>query len=450
MRRHFQMGLLGTGWAHDIELFVEGDRFASMEKAPGPGSGSGKAIVPGLVNLHSHAFQRGMAGLAERRNGSQDSFWSWRDVMYRFLDRITPDDCRSIAAMAFAEMLESGFTRVVEFHYLHHDIDGSPYADLAEMTGQIAAAATDTGIGLTMLPVLYRFGNFGCAPPNPGQRRFLNDLDRFARLVEASRPHLAGLTDARLGVAPHSLRAVDPRALAPLAAIAPDGPIHMHIAEQPREVGDCIAWSGARPVEWLLDNTSVDDRWCLIHATHMTAAETTRLAATGAVAGLCPVTEANLGDGIFSASDWLAAGGSYGVGTDSNVSIGLAAELRLLEYTQRLKTGRRNVLADRFESTGRALFERALAGGGRAAGVTASGLVPGAPADFVVLDLTAPSLLHRADDAVLDSWIFGNDRAAISSVVVAGREVVTAGRHVKREAISRSFGHTMERLTASL
>ncbi|MBN9310625.1 MAG: formimidoylglutamate deiminase [Devosia sp.] len=450
MRQRFQMGLLGNGWAHDIELGVEADRFASMEGAPAPVAGPSRAIVPGLVNLHSHAFQRGMAGLAERRGSNQDSFWSWRDVMYRFLDRITPDDCRAIAAMAFAEMLESGFTRVVEFHYLHHDIDGSPYADLGEMAGQIAAAAADTGISLTLLPVLYSFGNFGCAPPNPGQRRFLNDLDRFARLVEASRPHLAALTSARLGVAPHSLRAVDPRALAPLTALVADGPIHMHIAEQPREVADCLAWSKARPVEWLLDNASVDDRWCLIHATHITEAETTRLAATGAVAGLCPVTEANLGDGIFPALDWLAAGGSYGVGTDSNVSIGLAAELRLLEYSQRLKTGGRNILADRYESTGRALFERASVGGSQAAGTQPHGLAVGGPADFVVLDLTSPALVHRTDDAVLDSWIFGNDRSAISSVTVAGREVVSEGLHVKRDAISRAFARTMERLTASL
>lgn len=446
MHLFFQQALLEFGWSEDVAIELADGRIAGIEiGAAEPPLCPRRAVVPGIVNLHSHAFQRGMAGLAERRGSNRDSFWTWREVMYRFVDQLTPEDCQAIAAMAYVEMLESGFTRVVEFHYLHHDIDGRPYSDIGEMAGRIAAAATETGIGLTLLPVLYRYGNFGAVAAGHGQRRFLNDMDAFARLLEASRAHLASLPGANIGVAPHSLRAVDATSLRDVVALGHGGPIHMHIAEQPREVSDSLAHSGARPVEWLLDNAEVDANWCLVHATHMTEIETRRLAATGAVAGLCPVTEANLGDGAFDAQRWLAGGGRYGVGSDSNVAIGLVPELRLLEYSQRLKSGGRNMLADGHDSSGRSLFESAHRGGNQAAGVS-GGLETGAPASFVVLDLDTPGLAHRSHDDVLDGWIFGNDRSPIVSVVVDGREVVREGVHVEREAIARRYMQVLGRL----
>ena len=277
-----------------------------------------------------------MAGLAETRGGGEDSFWTWREVMYRFVERLTPDDVRAIAAQAYAEMLESGFTRVGEFHYLHHDAGGTPFADPARMAVEIIAAAQTTGIGLTLLPVFYAHSGFGGQPPGPRQGRFVHSVDDFARLVEGCRAAITALPDGVVGIAPHSLRAVTPDELAAILPLAQGGPVHIHIAEQTREVDDCLAWSGQRPVAWLLDHAPVDRRWCLVHATHMEDAEMRALAASGAIAGLCPITEANLGDGVFPAMDFLAAGGGLGVGSDSNVLIDLAEELRLLEYGQRL------------------------------------------------------------------------------------------------------------------
>ena len=308
-----------------------------------------------------------MAGLAERRGPQADSFWTWREVMYRFLERLTPDDVEAIAAFAYMEMLEAGFTTVGEFHYLHHDIDGRPYADLGEMAARIAAASAETGIGLTLLPSFYAYGGFGGAPPSPGQRRFLNDPDRFLKLVERCRAIVAGLPAARVGIAPHSLRAVTPETLRAVCQAAPDGPIHIHAAEQTKEVEDCVAALGSRPVQWLLDHAGLDARWCVVHATHTTEQEIRALAASGAVAGLCPLTEASLGDGIFDGASYLAAGGRFGIGTDSNIQIDAAAELRQLEYGQRLARRARNVMAaQEGESTGRRLFDAALAGGAQA------------------------------------------------------------------------------------
>src|SRR5690606_11701310 len=290
----------------------------------------------GLPNLHSHTFQRGMAGLAETRGPSGDSFWTWRQVMYGFLGALTPEDVEAVAAYAFLEMLEGGFTAVAEFHYLHHGPDGAPYANLAEHCERIAAAAETTGIGLTLLPVFYAQGGFGAQPANEGQRRLLNDPERFAQLLEGARKAVASLPDARVGIAPHSLRAVTPESLAAVLPLAEGGPVHIHIAEQVKEVEDCLAWSGRRPVEWLLDNAPVDGRWCLIHATHLTDAEVGGIARSGAVAGLCPITEANLGDGIFAGVEFAGQGGLYGVGSDSNIEITAPGELRQLEYSQRL------------------------------------------------------------------------------------------------------------------
>ncbi|HWK35589.1 formimidoylglutamate deiminase, partial [Sphingomonas sp.] len=374
---HAGVALLPQGWCADVRLTIAEGRLVAVEAgvAASPQDEAHAVILPGMPNLHSHAFQRGMAGLAEARGPGEDSFWTWRDAMYRFVDRIGPEQLTALAALAYAEMLESGFTRVGEFHYLHHDRDGTPFADPAAMGGAIVAAAAETGIGLTLLPVFYAHAGFDRAPPAGGQRRFATDVDRFARLLESSRGHAAGLPDASVGVAPHSLRAVTPDELLALTALAGDAPIHIHIAEQRREVEECLRWSGARPVQWLLDHAPVAGNWCLVHATHMTATESADLAASGAVAGLCPITEANLGDGLFPAEPYLGAGGRIGIGSDSNVAIDCAGELRLLEYGQRLISGRRSVLADaETRSPGEYLFRRALAGGGQALGVGAAGL----------------------------------------------------------------------------
>ncbi len=444
----FTEALLPEGWARDVRIEIADGVISAIATGAAPTGERFAMALAGLPNLHSHAFQRGMAGLAEVRGASADSFWSWREVMYRFLGALTPDDVEAIAALAYAEMLEGGFTRVGEFHYLHHGPDGTPYAHLGEMAERIAAAAAQTGIGLTLLPVLYAHGNFGGAPPTEGQRRFVNDLGRFARLLDDSAAALRGLPDANLGVAPHSLRAVTAAELAAVVALGNGGPVHIHAAEQTREVDDCLAWSGARPVEWLLDHAGVDARWCVIHATHMTETETIRLAQSGAVAGLCPVTESSLGDGIFNGTIWRDAGGRYGVGSDSNIQIGAVAELRQLEYSQRLITRSRNVMAPAAGiTTGRALFEASLGGGAAALGRTA-GLRVGQPADIVALDAGHPSLMHRSGDGWLDGWIFATERA-VDTVWRRGAVVVRGGRHVARGTIEQRYRGVLQRLLAA-
>jgi len=444
----FDAALTPEGWESDVAVSIAPDGRISAVR---PGARAGQrvrgAAIPGLPNLHSHAFQRAMAGLTEHAGASEDSFWTWRELMYRFLGRITPEDAEAIAALAFADMLEGGFTVVGEFHYLHHDPEGRPYDDPAEMAIRHVAAAHATGIGMTLMPVFYAHGNFGGADPVPGQRRFLSDLDLFARLVEGSAAAVKLLKRAgRMGVAPHSLRAVTLSELGALVTAHPSGPVHLHVSEQVKEVEDCLAVHGCRPVELLLDNAPVDQRWCLIHATHANAAERARIASSGAVVGLCPVTESNLGDGIFGAGDYLAAGGRFGVGTDSNVLISAAAELRTLEYSQRLSTRRRNALSPRGRSTGRTLFDKALSGGAQALGRGATGIVAGARADIVVLDTAHPDLIARAGDSLLDSFLFTRAERAIAEVFAGGRHVVTGGRHVDREAIERRYAATLKRL----
>src|SRR4051794_16550819 len=337
-RLHFASALLPSGWANDVQVVITAGAIAEVTPGVAPSSGDERHTIalPGLASLHSHAFQRGMAGLAELRGESTDTFWTWRETMYRFALAMTPDDVASVATLLYVEMLEQGFTRVGEFHYLHHDRDGSPYADLAEMASRIAQAAEASGIGLTLLPSFYAHGSFGGAAPHDGQRRFICTVDQFAALMSASRKAIRKLPGANIGIAPHSLRAVTPDELTAIIPLADGGPVHIHAAEQVKEVEDCLAWSGQRPVQWLLDRAPVDRRWCLIHATHTTNEEITAFAETGAVAGLCPITEANLGDGIFPACEFVDAGGRFGVGTDSNVLIGVADELRQLEYGQRL------------------------------------------------------------------------------------------------------------------
>jgi formiminoglutamate deiminase len=444
----FERALLPQGWAEQVRIGMAEGRIASVEAdvQARPDDERHGAALPGMCNVHSHGFQRGMAGLSERRGRPDDDFWSWREIMYRFLDRLTPGDIAAITAQAYVEMLESGYTRVGEFHYLHNDIGGGTYADPAETAGAIVAAAETAGIGLTLLPVFYAHSDFGGAPPKSGQRRFISDIDGFARMVEASRAKLPA--DAGMGIAPHSLRAVTPEELRAILPLAGDGPVHIHAAEQVREVEACLAWSGARPVEWLMDNADVDQRWCLIHATHLVDRECDRLAASGAVAGLCPVTEANLGDGTFPAERYLAAGGRFGTGTDSNILIDAAAELRALEYSQRLSQRRRAILADDMEpSVGRRLFDTAIAGGAQALRAT-TGLAMDAPADIVALDLSHVAFAGADAATLLDRWIFAGGADAVGTVWRGGRKCVEQGRHVAAEPVAAQYRRTLERLLA--
>jgi formimidoylglutamate deiminase len=441
--------LLETGWQSDVLVGIEGRTITSVEVGATPPAGtkrySGFAL-PGVANVHSHAFQRAMAGLVERRGPEDDSFWTWREVMYRFLAAMTPDDIEAVAAWAYVEMLEAGFTTVGEFHYLHNAPDGTHYADPAETGGRIVAAAEASGIGLALLPSFYAHGGCGGQPPTPGQARFLFDLDGFSRLLESSRRHVGRVPGAILGIAPHSLRAVDAPELRTLVDRWTTGPVHIHAAEQAREVDDCIAWSGARPVQWLLDNMNVDARWCLIHCTHMTPDESSRLAQSGAVAGLCPITEANLGDGIFEAPRFAAAGGRFAMGTDSNVRIALNEELRTLEYGQRLREQKRNRLGPVGASTGRHLFDTARGGGAQALGIASGTLAVGQTADIVILDGTHSALAGRNGDQILDSWIFAAGDGAVRDVFAGGQQVVAEARHVRRDEIRRRFTATMRRL----
>ncbi|HEY0768486.1 MAG TPA: formimidoylglutamate deiminase [Steroidobacteraceae bacterium] len=453
----FESALLPQGWARRVRLSAADGHIERVTANVDAAQADERHWigVPGLPNVHSHAFQRGLAGLTERRGPSHDSFWSWRELMYRFLERIDPEEFEALSTLAFAEMLEAGFTHVGEFHYLHHDRGGVPFADPGELAGRIAAAAACTGIGLTLLPTFYAHSGFGGTAPTAGQRRFINDPERFARIVEASRKAVRSLPGASVGVAPHSLRAVTPQELSVVVQLARGGLIHIHVAEQIREVEECVAWSGRRPIEWLLDSQAVDERWCLVHATHATPAELAAVAAQRAVVGLCPLTESSLGDGIFPAAEFLAQRGRIGIGTDSNILLDAAEELRTLEYSQRLEQRARNVLASGAgASTGRCLFEAALEGGrqvlqtGTLGQGGPAGLEPGAPLDVVSLRRGHPALLERRDDEILDSWIFAAGRSVIDCVWRAGVKVVSNGRHHDRDAILARYARALQRLRA--
>ncbi|MEO7430990.1 MAG: formimidoylglutamate deiminase [Dokdonella sp.] len=453
---------VNSGFAADVTLQVDRGGAAGHVLSADAGSTRdagetlGRYVVPGMTNLHSHAFQRAMAGLAER-GGNDDTFWSWREVMYAFAGRVGPDDLRAIATQLYIEMLKAGYTQVCEFHYLHHQPDGTPYADPAEMSLALVDAARDAGIGLTLLPALYMTGGFDGRPLSERQRRFGHDVDGFLRLIE----RLRALESAtfNVGIALHSLRAVPADAMRavlegisgmPASAASREAaqmPVHIHVAEQIGEVQDCLALRNARPVEWLLDHAPVDSRWCLVHATHMTDAETRQLAATGAVAGLCPTTEANLGDGLFPLKAYLDAGGAIGIGSDSHISVSVVEELRWLEYGQRLVTKHRNVSASsRSPSTGETLFRRALAGGASAAGGGLGDLRPGARLDLVVLDDHAPLLAGRAPPNVIDTWLFAGNASLVRDVMVAGEWHIRAFRHRDEERISARYRAVVERL----
>ncbi|VDC20443.1 8-oxoguanine deaminase [Pseudogemmobacter humi] len=400
-----------------------------------------------MANLHSHAFQRAMAGLAETSLSAEDSFWTWRDLMYRTVGILSPQDLAVVACKLYIELMRGGFGRITEFHYLHHRPDGQAYGDRAEMSLRILEAAARTGIGLTHLPVFYAHSGFGGAEAGIGQRPFLHSVEGFLRLLDDLRaPCIA--SGATLGLAIHSLRAATPEQMRDiLAAERTGGPIHIHVAEQELEVSACLDWSGRRPVEWLLDEMPVDARWCAIHATHLTDDEIRRLAASGAVAGLCPATEANLGDGIFPAVAYLGRGGAWGVGTDSHVATSVAEELRMLEYSQRLRDRRRNRLADGpGASVGESLLRGAVAGGARAAGQALCGICPGASADLVVLDGSNPYIQAAAGNKIIDRWLFATEAQVVRDVMVAGKWTIRDREHPLEPEIDRALAKVLAKL----
>lgn len=452
----FPWALLPTGWAADVRISVAEDGTVAEVTPDGDLTGCRSLpgiAVPGVPNLHSHAFQRGLAGLTERGSADGDTFWSWRRRMYGFLERLTPEHAEAVAARLFVELLRHGYTSVAEFHYVRNDAEGAAYHPSTAMADAVLSAARRTGMGVTLLPVLYRSSDFGGRPPLPGQRRFVATVEALLDDIASLRAATEDEAQIRVGLALHSLRAVPPEAMAAalegLAEIDPTAPVHIHVAEQRREVEACLEWAGARPVAWLLDHAPVDERWCLVHATHMDDAETRRMAASGAVVGLCPTTEANLGDGVFPFAEYLVAGGAWGVGTDSHVSVSPVADLRLLEYGQRLTRERRNVAAgSRDASTGRVLLDGAWAGGARACARNTGQIEPGARADLVILNPDHPALVGRRGDAVLDAWIFSGEDTPVRHVLVGGRWVVEDGRHPLEEETAEAYGRIARALSA--
>ena len=449
MRLFAENVLLNTGWARNVLVNVGDNGYIvdiNTDVSPRPVDAQALRgpVLPGMPNLHSHAFQRAFAGYSERRGPGNDSFWTWRKVMYEFVSTITPDQVQSIAEQLYVEMLKAGYTAVGEFHYLHHNRDGKPYDTLTEMSDRIIAAAETTGIAITHLPVLYAYGGFGQQEPLVHQRRFLNGTEQYALLLEELFARYRGRNNIRIGIAPHSLRAVSlellGQAVTTINGLDPSAPVHIHIAEQIKEVDDCLAWCGMRPVAWLLDNAEVDERWCLIHATHLAEEETSRLAKSGAVVGLCPSTEANLGDGIFPAATHLEMGGEFGIGSDSHISVSPIEELRLLEYGQRLvHHGRAQLTAEHAPSVGANLYSKALQGGAKALGWRTGSLGIGRRADLLVLDPDTPSLINKPGDLTLDAMVFAGNINPVKDVMVGGEWKVIDGKHEREDAILDRF-----------
>ncbi|WP_348749225.1 formimidoylglutamate deiminase [Pseudomonas rhodesiae] len=446
-----ERALLPSGWANNVRLEVSADGLLThiepnasadhAERLRGP-------VLAGMPNLHSHAFQRAMAGLAEVAGNPNDSFWTWRDLMYRMVGKINPEQLQVIARQLYIEMLKAGYTSVAEFHYVHHDINGQPYADPTELSRQISQAAAASGIGLTLLPVLYSHSGFGGQAPNDGQRRFINSTENYLDLHTRLQPLLAAQPAQQLGLCFHSLRAVTPQQISEVLAASDKAcPVHIHIAEQQKEVDDCLAWSGKRPLQWLYDHVEVDERWCLVHATHANVDEVTRMAKSRAIAGLCLTTEANLGDGIFPAVDFLAQGGRLGIGSDSHVSLSVVEELRWLEYGQRLRDQRRNRLYRSDQPmVGRTLFDAALDGGAQALGQPIGRLEVGKRADWIVLDGNDPYLATATEDGILNRWLFAGGDRQVRDVLVNGQWVVRDGRHAGEEDSRRAFTQVLKDL----
>ncbi|VEA73224.1 Isoxanthopterin deaminase [Serratia rubidaea] len=436
--------LLPTGWAHAVRLDVDAHGFLTQVTPDASPEGCALLhgdVVPGMPNLHSHAFQRVMAGLAEVAGDPQDSFWTWRDLMYRLVQRLTPEQVEIIARQLYIEMLQGGYTQVAEFHYLHHDADGKPYADRGEMTGRLSRAAQQAGIGMTLLPVLYSYAGFGAQPAQAGQRRFIQDVDGYLSQQQIIARQLAEMPLQNQGVCFHSLRAVELTQMQQVLAQADRTlPVHIHIAEQQKEVNDCLQWSSQRPVAWLYEHLPVDSRWCLVHATHLDNAELEQLAHSRAVAGLCLTTEANLGDGIFPGDAYLQHQGRWGIGSDSHVSLNVVEELRWFEYGQRLRDQRRNRLTTAAQSSvGDVLYQQALQGGAQACGAPIGRLQSGYRADWLVLDGDDPYLAAAPDAAILNRWLFAGGKAQIRDVFVAGAQVIEQGRHALQQQSRAEF-----------
>ena len=441
--------LTTAGWLQNAFVVVSSEgRLREVGIGEPTGARCFDVLLPAPANIHSHSFQRAIAGLTERREGrSEDNFWSWRRLMYKFLDHLDPEDIEAIAAQVQMEMLEAGYASVGEFHYLHHQLGGTPYEDPAELSHRILSAAKDSGIGYTHLPVLYMFAGLAGEPLAGGQLRFGCTLESFTRLfesVDSALPNYPG--DFHLGVAPHSLRAVDYEGILLTDKLVSNGPIHIHIAEQTAEVEEVRHSLGATPIRWLLEHMPVDRRWCLIHATHADESELRQLAASKAIAGICPITEANLGDGIFNAVVFSESNGRMAIGSDSNVRIAMAEELRLLEYSQRLRFRRRVLLTSGELSCGRFLYDQATLGGAQALARDAGRIETGALADLVGLDAENTPLHGRCGDELLDAWIFASDDSIVTDVWAAGRHVVQDGRHINRDRIHSAFNSVMENL----
>jgi formimidoylglutamate deiminase len=446
----FTSALTSSGWQKDVSVSVyQNGMIENIETGAKAGALIKGIAIPAVPNVHSHAHQRLMVGLAEHSGPAADSFWTWRETMYGFALKLSPDDLEAVAAQAYVEMLKAGFSCVGEFQYLHHQPDGSPYDEPAEMSLRCISAAEQAGIAIAMLPTLYNYSGFGGQASNAGQKRFVNDADRFLEIYETLKAVCGANPLRRLGISPHSLRAVTPELLKTvLNGIDMGARVHIHVAEQTKEVDDCLAWCGKRPVEFLLDQFDVSSRWCAIHATHMTAGETQRLARSGAVAGLCPTTEANLGDGIFPADTFVRQGGAIAIGSDSQVTISPAEDLRMLEYSQRLRDRTRNALASGAgASTGRTLFDAVLEGGATCLDNPLGAIAVGKRCDIAVLDNEHSSMIGREGDAALDTWIFSAGNAAVKDVIVGGSHVVKDRQHIDEDRIQKKFAETMRRLS---
>ena len=446
-----ERALLPSGWAKQVRIEVGADGVLMSVQAGASSDGAQKLngpLLPGMPNLHSHAFQRAMAGLAEVAGNPNDSFWTWRELMYRLVGKISPEQLEVIARQLYIEMLKAGYTSVAEFHYVHHNTQGQAYADPVELSRRISAAGLQSGIGLTILPLLYTLSGFGGQAPNDGQRRFINSTGQYLDLQSRLKPLLAAQPAQTLGLCFHSLRAVTPEQIATVLAASDKAcPVHIHIAEQQKEVDDCLAWSGRRPLQWLYENVEVDERWCLVHATHAEADEVTAMARSRAIAGLCLTTEANLGDGIFPAVDFLAQGGRMGIGSDSHVSLSVVEELRWLEYGQRLRDQRRNRLYGAAQPmVGRTLFDAALDGGAQALGQPVGELAVGKRADWIVLDGRDPYLAMADGDSILNRWLFAGGDRQVRDVMVNGVWVVQQGRHAGEEDSAEAFGRVLKEL----
>jgi formimidoylglutamate deiminase len=442
--------LLANGWADSVEIKIDatGNIATISPNLPYSDGDRVEVLIPAIPNVHSHAHQRAMAGLGERAGDSQDSFWTWRKVMYHYLERIQPDNLFHIAAQLYLEMLKAGYSCVGEFQYLHHDLNGQAYDNRAEMSLQCLQAATRVGIGFTALPVLYRYGGFGSAVALDGQKRFLNDADGFIEIVKSLQSATTNDANCSVGIAPHSLRAINRDLLAEvIASLEGLAAIHVHVAEQSKEVDDCLDWSGKRPVEWLFENFDVDQKWCLIHATHINEQETAAMAGSGCVAGLCPTTEANLGDGFFNACEYFARRGCWAIGSDSHISIDPVEELRWLEYGMRLQTRGRNVLvSDASANTGRNLLDGAVAGGAQACGRNIGSIAEGYRADLVVLDHEHPRLYGRSKDDLIDSWIFSGNSNLVRDVYIGGNKIIDNSHHADEDTIARNYRNTLDQL----